>query len=105
MKEISLKKIVKETGKEVPAQTPKESYPSFSIYENAPGELMKLDIGKELTAKIRMSSKETHEGSNTRKSCGFDVISVFIDDSDEKVEGARSKGKEIADRIRKEGVR
>ncbi len=80
MKEISLKKPAEKPSKETLAPMPKESYPSFNIYDKAPEELMKLEMGTELTAKIKMSSKETHEGSNTRESVGFDVLSVMIDE-------------------------
>ncbi len=74
---ISLKRKIKNSKPEI-AQSPKESYPSFSIYEEAPAEVMGLAIGQDLTAKIRLASKEKHEGKDTRRSCGFDVINVDI---------------------------
>lgn len=80
MKEISLKKPADKTKNPEVASLPKEIYPSFSIWDKAPEELMKLEIGAELTAKIKLSSKENHEGTNTRKGVGFDVISVIMDE-------------------------
>lgn len=88
MKEISLKKVIKKGEDELgPAKVAKDIYPSFNIYEDAPEELMKLPMGKEVMAKIKLSSKETHEGSNTRKSIGFDILSVQLKD-EEKIKKA-----------------
>jgi hypothetical protein len=86
MGEVSLKRVRKEGTKLVaPMEMPKELYPSFNIYEDTPEALMKLNIGKEVTAKIKVTSKEVHEGSNRRQSIGFDVLSVIIDE--EKAKG------------------
>jgi len=84
MKEISLKKPVEKLEKSSIAESPRESYPSFTIYDKAPEELMKFEMGQEFTAKIKMSSKETHEGSKTRQSIGFDVLSVMVDETAKK---------------------
>ena len=40
---------------------------------------MKFAIGKELTAKIKVISKEVHEGKNNRESIGFDVLSIMTE--------------------------
>ena len=81
MKEISLKKPAEKLGKsEMVISAPRDSYPSFSIYDKAPEELMKCEMGCEMTAKIKLTSKDMHEGPNSRKSVGFDVISVMMDD-------------------------
>ena len=84
MKEISLKKVMKNSKVEEIPELPKETYPSFSIYENAPEELMKCPMGCEFTAKIKLTSKEDKQGKNSRKSVGFDVISITVDDSKAK---------------------
>jgi hypothetical protein len=85
MGEISLKRVRKEGNKLVaPMEMPKDMYPSFNIYEDTPTELMKLDIGKEVIAKIKVTSKEVHEGSSKRQSIGFDVLSVTTDEVKEK---------------------
>jgi hypothetical protein len=85
MKEISLKKPVEKMTKETMAMpVPKDSYPTFSCYDNAPDELMKIPMGKEVMAKIRKSSEDTHKGDKSRNSCGFEVISIMIKD-DEKM--------------------
>lgn len=85
MKEISLKRPVeKNTKTEMAMPMPRDSYPSFSIYDKAPEELMKCDLGCEMTAKIKLTSKDMHEGPNARKSVGFDVISVMIGDKPAK---------------------
>lgn len=87
MPEISLKKVRKEGNKlAAPAEVPKEMYPGFNIYEDVPAGLMTFAIGKELTAKIRVSKKEIHEGKDSRESIGFDVLSVS---SGEKKEGEK----------------
>ena len=81
MSEISLKKVRIEGDTLVaPSDLPKEMYPSFSIYEDVPEGLMKFDIGKEVMAKIKVTSKEIHEGRNKRQSIGFDVLSVIVED-------------------------
>jgi len=84
MKEISLKRPVEKTGKPEAIASPRDSYPSFSIYDKAPEELMKCEMGHEMTAKIRLTSKDMHEGPNSRKSVGFDVISVMMNDKPAK---------------------
>ncbi len=105
MKEISLKKPAEKNKGTMAIESPaKDSYPSFSIYDNAPEELMKIPVGKELIAKVIKNSEDIHKGDKTRNSCGFEVISVMINDSDEKIDKARVKGKEIGDRIKKEGI-
>ncbi len=80
MKKISLKIETKKNGDSPEVSMPKERYPSFSIYEGVPEDLMKLSLGKVVMAEIKLSSKETHEGSRTRNSIGFDVLSVVIKD-------------------------
>jgi hypothetical protein len=82
MKEISLKCKVEKSTSEVVGTSPKESYPSFSVYENAPDELLKLSIGEEVIAKVRLSSKEIREGSPERRSVGFDVMCVMLKDKE-----------------------
>lgn len=106
MKEISLKRPAEKTSKvgAMPEMS-KESYPSFSIYDKAPEELMKCNMGCEMMAKIKLTSKDMHEGPGARQSVGFDVMSVMMDDKNEKIDGARAKGKAIGDRIKKEGVK
>jgi hypothetical protein len=100
MKEISLKKSAEKMHKgEMATSMPKESYPSFQVYENAPEELMSCAMGCEMTAKIKLTSKDKHEGPGARKSVGFDVMSVMIDDTNSKVDKARAKGKEIAETV------
>ena len=84
MKEISLKRPVEKNTKEMAISAPKDNYPSFSVYEKAPEELMKCDMGCELTAKIKLTSKDNHEGQNSRKSVGFDVLSITINDKPNK---------------------
>jgi len=89
MKEISVKKPAEKLSKEatiagVPA--PKDSYPSFSIYDNAPDELMKISMGKEVMAKIRKSSEDTHKGDKSRNTCGFEVLSIMIKDEEKMKE-------------------
>jgi hypothetical protein len=84
MKEISLKRPAEKASKEVSAPSPRDNYPSFSIYDKAPEELMKCDMGCEMTAKIKLTSKDMHEGPNSRKSVGFDVISVMMNDKPAK---------------------
>lgn len=80
MKEISLKKPAeKKIGGEL-AQSPKDSYPSFNVYDYAPDDLMNIPMGKEVMAKIRKSSEDTHKGDTSRKSCGFEVISIVVKD-------------------------
>jgi hypothetical protein len=66
------------------APSPRDNYPSFSIYDKAPEELMKCEMGCEMTAKIRLTSKDMHEGPNARKSVGFDVISVTMNEKPAK---------------------
>ena len=63
---------------------PRDSYPSFSIYDKAPEELMKCEMGCEMTAKIKLTSKDKHEGPNARTSVGFDVMSVMLDEKPAK---------------------
>lgn len=85
MKEISLKRPAEKNGKaEMAMPAPRDNYPSFSIYDKAPEELMKCDLGCEMTAKIKLTSKDMHEGPNARKSVGFDVMSVTIDNKPAK---------------------
>ena len=83
MKEISLKKPAEKMSKEsmaIPAL--KDSYPSFNCYDNAPDDLMSIPMGKEVMAKVRKCSEDTHKGDKSRKSCGFEVISIMIKDED-----------------------
>ena len=81
MKEIDLGMKPEKLGTEVsPSKEPKESYPSFSIYDKAPAELMKCDLGCEMTAKIKVTSKTMHSGKGQRDSIGFDVMSVMMND-------------------------
>ncbi len=87
MKEISLKKPKRKVSDSPELSIERDRYPSFSIYSDTPKELMKLPMGKVVMAKIKLSSKETHEGSNTSESVGFDVLSVVINDN-EKIEKA-----------------
>lgn len=89
MKEISCKKVHKSMEASIP-EMPKESYPSFSIYEDAPEDLLKVKIGTELTAKIKLTSKDVHEGKEGRKSVGFDVISILA--PEEKPKQAQNQG-------------
>jgi hypothetical protein len=101
MKEISLKRPAEKVGKgSTPELAPKDSYPSFSVYDKAPDELMKCPMGCEMTAKVKLTSKDVHEGPNGRKSVGFDILSITVNDKNEKVEAARAKGKEIAESIK-----
>ncbi len=86
MKEISLKRKIRKSSPEEASLMSKEVYPSFSIYEDAPDELLKLALGSEVTARVKLTSKDIHEGKNGRKSVGFDVISVEIKDSPKKKE-------------------
>lgn len=81
MKEISLKIKRESTEGQVAPEMPKESYPSFTIYDKAPETLTAFEIGTELTAKIKVTSKEIHEGDKTRKSIGFDVICIMVNDN------------------------
>lgn len=37
-----------------------------------------------MTAKIKLASKDMHEGPNARKSVGFDVLAVMVDEKPEK---------------------
>ena len=83
MKEISVKKPAEKVTKESMAMpAPKDSYPSFNLYDNAPNELMKLPMGKEVMARIRKSSEETRKGDKTHQSCGFEVLAILIKDED-----------------------
>ena len=84
MKEISLKRPAEKASKEISAPSPRDNYPSFSIYDKAPAELMKLELGQEMTAKVKLTSKDKHEGPNARMSVGFDVISVTMEDKPAK---------------------
>jgi hypothetical protein len=81
--EISLKKVRRE-GKDLvaPAEIPHDMYPNFSIYEDVPKGLMNLDIGKEVTAKLKVTMKEMREGKNSRESIGFDCISITTSDKE-----------------------
>lgn len=98
MKEISLKRPAEKTSKgEMAIPAPRDNYPSFSIYEKAPEELMKCEMGCEMVAKIKLTSKDVHEGPNARQSVGFDVMSVMVDDKSmmmKKAKDAVSKLKE-----------
>ncbi len=87
MKEISLKKPKRKVSDSPELSIERDVYPSFTIYSDTPKELMKIPLGKVVMAKIKLSSKETHEGSNTRESVGFDVLSVVIKD-ESKIEKA-----------------
>jgi hypothetical protein len=100
VKEMSLKVAAKKS-EEATMPVMKEHYPSFHV-ENAPDEMMKCDMGKEMMAKVKVASKDKHEGMNGRQSMGFDVISMMVDDTDEKVKAAHEKGKAIADQMKKE---
>ena len=83
MKEISLKKPGEKLTKEnIGTPTLKDSYPSFSVYDYASDELMKIPMGKEVMAKIRKSSEDTHKGDKSRNSCGFEVLSIMIKDEE-----------------------
>lgn len=83
MKEISLKKPAEKVNKENMAMpAPKDSYPSFSIYDYASDDLMKISMGKEVMARIRKSSEDTHKGDKSRNSCGFEVLSVMVKDEE-----------------------
>ncbi len=101
MKEVSLKRPVKKTTG-VEAMPMRDTYPSFSVHDDAPDELMKCEIGKEMMAKVKLTSKDKHEGPQGRQGVGFDVMSMMVDDTDEKVKSAREKGKAIADNLKKE---
>lgn len=85
MKEISVKRSADKLSKEAMAAgapAPKDSYPSFNVYDNAPDDLMKIPMGKEVMAKIRKSSEDTHKGDKSRNSCGFEVLSIMVKDED-----------------------
>ena len=84
MKTISLKKPVEKSSKDMAVSLPKESYPSFTIYDKAPEELMKCPMGCKMMANIVLTSKDDHEGQNSRKSVGFDVISVMVEEKPTK---------------------
>ena len=87
MKEISLKKPAEKISKETMAMpAPKDSYPTFNCYDNAPDDLMKIPMGKEVMARIRKSSEDTHKGDKSRNSCGFEVISIMLKDEDKMKE-------------------
>ena len=87
MKEVSLKIKPRKLSDSPEIEVPKDRYPSFSIYSDVPKEVMKLAMGTEMVAKIKVSAKENHEGSNTSESIGFDVLSVVIKD-ESKIEKA-----------------
>ncbi len=87
MKEISLKKPKRKVSDSPELSVERDRYPSFTIYDDTPKELMGIPLGKVVMAKIKLSSKETHEGSDTRESVGFDVLSVVIKD-ESKIEKA-----------------
>ena len=83
MKEISLKKPAEKISKESMAMpAPKDSYPSFNVYDYASEDLMKIPMGKEVMAKVRKSSEDTHKGDKSRNSCGFEIISILLKDED-----------------------
>lgn len=96
MKEISLKRPAEKTSKgEMAMPAPRDSYPSFMIHDKAPEELMKCDMGCELMAKIKLTSKDMHEGENARKSIGFDVMSVMMDDKGMMMDKAKEAVKKL----------
>ncbi len=66
------------------------------MYDNAPLELLKIPLGTELTAKVKITSKDIHEGERGRQGAGFDCISITAPDT---TDTARDKGKEIADTV------
>lgn len=78
MPEISLK-VVRKEGKDLvaPEEVPKVLYPGFNVHENVPAELMRLKLGQEMTAKIKVVEIEKREGKNARQSIGFDVLAVL----------------------------
>ena len=90
-KEISLKKPAQKTGKEATPEMSKESYPSFTIYDDVPDELMNLPMGKEIMAKIKKAAEEKRLGKDARKSVGFDVISVMMHTIEEHKEETPKK--------------
>lgn len=77
MPEISLKRKV-DKSQETAIPVPSESYPSFTIYDNAPQALMDAPMGSVLIAKIKKVSEEKRTGTHARSSVGFDVISVSV---------------------------
>jgi hypothetical protein len=82
VKEISLKKVVKKQETGVSLDKPRDSYPTFSIYEEAPEDIMKIPMGAEVTARIRKCSEDIHKGDNSRNSCGFEVLTVMVKDEE-----------------------
>jgi hypothetical protein len=97
MKEISLKTKAETLESQIAGAEPsKILYPSFSVYDKAPEELLNCDIGEELSAKVKLTSKDIHEGKHGRKSVGFDVLSIIVK---EKTDKAREQGKKIAEEI------
>ena len=91
MKEISLKRPKEKSTGEIPMEASRESYPTFSVYDKAPKDLMDCDMGCEMMAKVKMTSKTKHEGTDTRDSVGFDVLSIMLEGED----SPREKGKKI----------
>lgn len=84
MTEISLKR--KNNSKnETAISAPSESYPSFTIYDDAPQALMDAPMGSVLIAKIKKVSEEKRTGTNARNSVGFDVISVSVSNKKKSV--------------------
>lgn len=80
MKEISLKKPAeKKPGMAI--DTARESFPSFTIYDNAPEELLALPLEAEIMVRVKKTSEEKRSGKNGRKSVGFDVLSAIIKDA------------------------
>lgn len=71
-KRISLKRSNKPTA----IESPRESYPSFTIYDHAPQSLLDVPMDTVLIARIKKTSEEKRSGTDGRKSVGFDVLSV-----------------------------
>ena len=103
-KTISLKKPERTNKEQEGIEFEEDKYPSFTIYGDAPAELMDMEIDQEFTAKIRLNKKEKEERKNgdDRHTVGFEVLSVEVKAPDE-IADARKKGNDIAKRIKDEG--
>lgn len=91
VKTISLKKKAEKTSSPEVQSAPKDSYPSFSLYNDAPKEIANLPIGTVITAKIRLASKEHRMGDKDRYSAGFDVMSIDVPDKSKKVQSSNAQ--------------
>ena len=101
MREISLAQKPEKLPKEAVASVPKETYPSFSIYDKAPEELMKYDIGKEFTAKVTLNSKKVTEGDKKLNTIGFEVLSIIMDTKETQDEKIKRMSSEAINKQRK----